>query len=139
MGVLGAIVGGLAAREASEAAAKKGHHGSGKETKGQLISTIVGAAVGGLGANAIEKRLEMSRKKTNKEQEAWEKKWGKDSGSEGRRSGERERERELKDVEEGRGRRRGGSRGSVYEHGSGEDSDWEDLGKRRRSVSRRRY
>ncbi|KAK0613605.1 hypothetical protein B0T14DRAFT_591474 [Immersiella caudata] len=119
VGVLGAIVGGLAAREASGAASKKGGHhghgGGGKNDKGALISTIVGAAVGGLGANAIEKRLEASRKKTKGEQEAWEKKWGKESGN------ERERERE-RDLEEGRGRR--------YE--SGEDSEWEDERRRRR-------
>ncbi|KAL2140822.1 hypothetical protein VTI28DRAFT_3220 [Corynascus sepedonium] len=76
VGVLGAIVGGLAAREASEAVAssssssKKGTahgHGKGKgrerdrNNHQHLISTVVGAAVGGLGANAIEKRLEEGR------------------------------------------------------------------------------
>ncbi|KAM7208508.1 hypothetical protein V8F20_001189 [Naviculisporaceae sp. PSN 640] len=67
-GVIGAIVGGLAAREASENLLAKGdghhrhgdHHSSGKEA---LLSTIAGAAVGALGANAIEKRIEASRNK----------------------------------------------------------------------------
>jgi hypothetical protein len=62
--VLGAIVGGLAASEAVHHQQKQkekrygrgqGHGGGGKK---QLISTVVGAAVGGLGANALERRLE---------------------------------------------------------------------------------
>ncbi|KAK0705403.1 hypothetical protein B0H67DRAFT_675159 [Lasiosphaeris hirsuta] len=70
VGVLGAIVGGLAAREASE----RGSHGHGhgghhrKEGKGVLISTIVGAAVVGLGANAIEKRVERRRREKREEE-----------------------------------------------------------------------
>ncbi|KAK1749991.1 hypothetical protein QBC47DRAFT_127690 [Echria macrotheca] len=83
VGVLGAIVGGLAAREVSERHSSgggsgsghghgHGHHGSGSsvlggEDKNALISTIVGAAVGGLGANAIEKRFERSRKGESRE------------------------------------------------------------------------
>ncbi|KAK0639417.1 hypothetical protein B0T16DRAFT_243631 [Cercophora newfieldiana] len=131
VGVLGAIVGGLAAREASEAAGKKGGHHHDKNNKGALISTIVGAAVGGLGANAIEKRLEMSRQKTKGEQEAWERKWGEGPQAGRKRDGDRDRERELRDVEEGRGR--SGRRGS-REYTSGEDSEWE--GERRRPVVR---
>ena len=47
VGVLGAIVGGIAAREASEATIRargKGH--SGDHEKSRLVSTIIGAAVG---------------------------------------------------------------------------------------------
>ena len=78
VGVLGAIVGGLSAREASLAASRRGgHHRGGDESnKAALLSTIVGAAVGGLGANALEKRIESSRKKNKDEQDAWERKWG---------------------------------------------------------------
>ncbi|KAK4207605.1 hypothetical protein QBC37DRAFT_433205 [Rhypophila decipiens] len=67
-GVIGAVLGGLAAREASEKVLTNkgghghGHHHSGKEA---LLSTIAGAAVGALGANVIEKRIESSRKKTS--------------------------------------------------------------------------
>ncbi|KAK3387724.1 hypothetical protein B0H63DRAFT_164409 [Podospora didyma] len=99
VGVLGAVIGGLAAREASEKArqSQQGHHGRGggsssshskKDDHAALISTILGAAVGGLGANAIEKRVEKSRKKTKGEQVDWEKRWGRD-GKDGPRGGER--------------------------------------------------
>lgn len=80
VGVLGAIVGGLIAREASEATThrprSRGRHGS---DKGPLVSTIVGAAVGGLAANALEKRIEVARAKTAEKEGAWERKWGQDS------------------------------------------------------------
>lgn len=140
VGVLGAIVGGLAAREASEAAGKKGgsHHHS-KDNKGALISTIVGAAVGGLGANAIEKRLELSRRKTKTEQEMWEKKWGRleensdRKGGDDRDSRDSRDSRELRDAEEGWGRR--ARRGSDYT--SGEESDYEEERRRRAAAAAR--
>ncbi|KAK0740171.1 hypothetical protein B0T18DRAFT_393049 [Schizothecium vesticola] len=123
VGVLGAIVGGLAAREASEHVGGEHSHHKGKKTNNhqQLISTIVGAAVAGLGANAIEKRLEVSRKRTVKAQEEWERKFG---------DGGRER-----DVETSRGglvgsRERRGSRGYYSSESEGEG--------RRRSGERRR-
>lgn len=85
VGVLGAIVGGLAAREATEHASYR-HHKSNKsydghrsrkdesrERKAALISTIVGAAVGGLGANAIERKLEEKKKLEEGEKRAREK------------------------------------------------------------------
>ncbi|ROW06581.1 hypothetical protein VMCG_04456 [Cytospora schulzeri] len=86
VGVLGAIVGGLIAREASEATThrprRRGRHGS---DKGPLVSTIVGAAVGGLAANALEKRFEVARVKTAEKEDSWERKWGRDSR--GRKTG----------------------------------------------------
>ncbi|KAI1803830.1 hypothetical protein F4811DRAFT_313602 [Daldinia bambusicola] len=83
VGVLGALVGGLAAREAVEATNKSsnGHNGhhhhemSPDQKRKQLIGTVVGAAVGALGANAVEKRLEMRREKDRLEQEDWERKF----------------------------------------------------------------
>ncbi|EJT72021.1 hypothetical protein GGTG_11269 [Gaeumannomyces tritici R3-111a-1] len=77
IGILGAIVGGLAARHASDSAPKHrhsssgGHHhhgsssGSSERERDQrmLMSTLVGAAVGGLGANALERRLEINRER----------------------------------------------------------------------------
>ena len=96
VGVLGAIVGGLAAREASEAAGRsrdgngRGYHDRNRDPersesdRAALLSTLVGAAVGGLGANALEKRLETNREKTKIEQEKWEKKWGKEHGGDRR-------------------------------------------------------
>jgi outer membrane lipoprotein SlyB len=95
--VLGAIVGGLAAREASEAVSNS-HHGGGhhhhhghghekRDDKGALLSTIVGAAVGGLGANAIEKKLE-DRRSASREKD-WER--DRDRREGGRRSEESRR------------------------------------------------
>ncbi|KAM0277976.1 hypothetical protein ACHAQH_005430 [Verticillium albo-atrum] len=111
VGLLGAVVGGLAAREASDAATRSrdkkdavagayiGH--SGETDRSRVVSTVVGAIVGGLGANAIEKRFENARGRHRREQEAWERKWG---------------------SPEGRSKR-GGSRGRVYDR---RDSEWHD-------------
>lgn len=71
-GVIGAIVGGFAVREAAEAATRAkdkrdGRHRTKKHDAANdrtaLISTLVGAAVGGLSANAIGKRIEHHREK----------------------------------------------------------------------------
>ncbi|KAI1471986.1 uncharacterized protein F4812DRAFT_416274 [Daldinia caldariorum] len=83
VGVLGALVGGLAAREAVDATSKSsnghGHHHSHEmspdQKRKQLIGTVVGAAVGALGANAVEKRLEMRRERDRVEQGDWERKY----------------------------------------------------------------
>ncbi|KAI1412433.1 hypothetical protein F5Y13DRAFT_163579 [Hypoxylon sp. FL1857] len=77
IGVLGALVGGLAAREAVDATSKhSGHHHEDPALKrNQLIGTVVGAAVGALGANAVEKRLEVHREKERIKQERWERKF----------------------------------------------------------------
>ncbi|KAM0328458.1 hypothetical protein ACHAQA_004865 [Verticillium albo-atrum] len=67
VGLLGAVVGGLAA---------SAHSGRSSEPdRSRLVSTVVGALVGGLGANAIEKRFENARERHRREQEAWERKW----------------------------------------------------------------
>lgn len=84
VGVLGAIVGGLIACEASEAATQGRGHGHRRrnyhdQERTRLLSTVLGAAVGGFGANAIEKRIENSRDKVAGKEEAWEKKWHRDS------------------------------------------------------------
>ena len=61
VGVLGAIVGGLAAREVSDVATRRREAGrQGGSDKARLVSTLVGAAVGGLGANALERKFEDS-------------------------------------------------------------------------------
>lgn len=76
VGVLGAIVGGIVAREASESSAQgNGHRHRHRrrsyqdQERTRILSTLLGAAVGGLGANAIEKRIEKSRGKTGDHQE----------------------------------------------------------------------
>ncbi|KAI8624589.1 hypothetical protein F5Y19DRAFT_309289 [Xylariaceae sp. FL1651] len=76
VGLLGALVGGLAAREAVDLTGRqhKGHYDA-EHKRNQLISTMVGAAVGALGANAVEKRIENNRAKDDIEQEKWERKW----------------------------------------------------------------
>lgn len=84
VGVLGAIVGGLVAREASESATQGKGHGHRRRSyqdqeRKRLLSTVLGAAVGGLGANAIEKRIEKARDSLVDKEEAWEKKWHRDS------------------------------------------------------------
>lgn len=77
VGVLGALVGGLAAHEAADATrGHSGHHQADAHRRNQLLSTVVGAAVGALGANAVEKRLEVNREKTLLKQDKWEQKWG---------------------------------------------------------------
>ncbi len=139
VGVLGAIVGGLSAREASLAASRRGGPSKGGEesNKAALISTIVGAAVGGLGANALEKRIESSRKKNKEEQDAWEKKWGKDGGR-----GDRE-DRDRDDRGRGdahRTRDRGRRSGSADRYSSDDDDyDYDDRRGHRRSGSRHRH
>ncbi|KAH9898637.1 hypothetical protein F4778DRAFT_189059 [Xylariomycetidae sp. FL2044] len=83
VGVLGAVVGGLAAREAAEAT--RGYHGGDSESdhrRNTLISTVVGAAVGALGANAVEKRLQVNNEKHRIKQEKWERKWRPRGGDE---------------------------------------------------------
>ncbi|KAI0131153.1 hypothetical protein F4814DRAFT_157946 [Daldinia grandis] len=77
IGVLGALVGGLAAREAVDATNKSNghHHETPDQKRKQLIGTVVGAAVGALGANAVEKRLELRRERDRVEQEEWERKF----------------------------------------------------------------
>ncbi|KAB5585766.1 hypothetical protein GE09DRAFT_1234428 [Coniochaeta sp. 2T2.1] len=161
VGVMGAIIGGLAAREATEAAGRKGKGGGGHSRRASnandgaaLLSTIVGAAVGGLGANALEKRIEKSRSKTKDEQGKWEKKWGKDGkdgdartgrdGSGRDRSRDRERERREReralDMEEGRvGVRGDRRRGDYHENDSEPDYVYDRRPRRRRSEEEMRY
>ncbi|KAI1649485.1 uncharacterized protein F4817DRAFT_330522 [Daldinia loculata] len=81
IGVLGALVGGLAAREAVDATNKNNghhHHETPDQKRKQLIGTMVGAAVGALGANAVEKRLEVRRERDRLEQEEWERRFRSD-------------------------------------------------------------
>ncbi|KXJ89620.1 hypothetical protein Micbo1qcDRAFT_164898 [Microdochium bolleyi] len=73
--VLGALVGGLAAREAVELTGKQNsrqHHEDPDYKRNQMIGTVVGAAVGALGANAFEKRLENNRDREKRQESEWE-------------------------------------------------------------------
>ncbi|KAI0402972.1 hypothetical protein F4802DRAFT_326385 [Xylaria palmicola] len=100
VGVLGALVGGLAAREAVDLTSNRqqkggghghghGHGGSGggdddaEHKRAQLIGTVVGAAVGALGANAVEKRIEVRRARDEARQDRWERKWRRPDGHHG--------------------------------------------------------
>lgn len=79
VGILGAIVGGLVAREASDSANQhKGYRrrrqSSYDQERKRLISTVFGAAVGAFGANAIEKRIEKSRDKSGNQEDTWDRK-----------------------------------------------------------------
>ncbi|KAJ4162389.1 hypothetical protein NW754_013820 [Fusarium falciforme] len=75
-GLLGAVVGGLVAREASDAATRHKHKTRGyddeNENRTRLVSTILGAVAGGLGANAIANRVEDSRDRDRRRQLDWE-------------------------------------------------------------------
>ncbi|KAK0667884.1 hypothetical protein QBC41DRAFT_132062 [Cercophora samala] len=110
VGVLGAIVGGLAAREAverlpprsgSKSRSGRSHGKSSKHDKVAVLGTVLGAAIGGLGANAIERHIE--RRKGV--EESW-----------GRREGELARlEERVKEAEGGREREwEGYERGRRY-------------------------
>ncbi|TLD04679.1 uncharacterized protein PgNI_09680 [Pyricularia grisea] len=99
VGILGAVVGGLAARHITEASSssssRQGHHhhhhggsSSSQQEKKEhearlLVSTLVGAAVGGLGANALERRIEHNRDRKIEREEEWR---GRDRRVAGRRS-----------------------------------------------------
>ncbi|RYP28309.1 hypothetical protein DL767_007269 [Monosporascus sp. MG133] len=64
--ILGALVGGIAAKEASDATSRHNSHrrrGDPEHRRNQILSTAVGAVVGALGANAFEKRLEDNRER----------------------------------------------------------------------------
>ena len=86
VGVLGALVGGLAAREAVDLTSnrdkthKSGPADDAEHKRNQLIGTVVGAAVGALGANAVEKRIEVRRARDEVEQRKWERKWRRPEG-----------------------------------------------------------
>lgn len=98
--LLGAVVGGLAAREAASAAHRRrhaSHRPDPNEERTRLASTIVGALAGGIGANALANRVETSRVRDKERQRAWEEKWGASSDEDdykGRRSGEGRRSRD---------------------------------------------
>lgn len=128
-------MGGLAAREAGQhhREQNRGAKYEGEGDKGVLISTIVGAAVGGLGANAIEKRLEKSRRKRgDKGREREEKREGYGFGhGHGVGAGRKERL-----VEEGRARpfpvRRYSGAAEEYYSGAPVVGEGEWEGRRRR-------
>ncbi|KAK0747449.1 hypothetical protein B0T21DRAFT_406075 [Apiosordaria backusii] len=125
VGVLGAIVGGLAAREAVEhlppskggrrsSKSRSGSHSHSKHDKIAVLGTVLGAAIGGLGANAIERHIE--RRKGV--EESWGRRevelkrleervreaegGGRDSREWRREKGDRDRERGYDDYERGR-------------------------------------
>ncbi|KAF9870543.1 hypothetical protein CkaCkLH20_12033 [Colletotrichum karsti] len=120
VGLLGAVIGGLAAREVSDAAVRtrnrkemesgtyhpRPHHDT---EKARVISTVVGALVGGLGANALEKRFEAARERDWEQQQLWEKRWG--------------RERDLPHYDTGKEHERDHGRGRT--RGQRHD-DWND-------------
>lgn len=136
VGVLGALVGGLAAREAVELTSHRQHHRSDAEhRRNQLIGTVVGAAVGALGANAVEKRIEARRAGGEADENRWERKWRRPSGDGG------EVIEKLEVVARPRSR--------AHSRGSRRDEDWDawnkdgdrdgDRGGHSRSRSRRGF
>jgi len=87
--LLGAVAGGWAARQAGEKLAQRRRENQSPRSrhrrrsdadkddeKIRLASTLIGAAIGGLGANALTNRFEDSRDRTRERQDAWEDRWG---------------------------------------------------------------
>ncbi|KAF4120972.1 hypothetical protein GMORB2_2458 [Geosmithia morbida] len=107
--LVGALAGGYVAREASERFAEnrrrsgdsrgsKGSQGSRnrqnsetdkEEERIRLATTILGAAIGGLGANALTRRYENSRDVADIRQRAWDDSYGRDEGESSRYSADR--------------------------------------------------
>ncbi|KAH7146575.1 hypothetical protein EDB81DRAFT_497610 [Dactylonectria macrodidyma] len=82
-GLLGAVVGGLVAREASEAVNRKkhkekGYGGGNDDDRTRMVSTILGAVAGGLASNAIANRVEDSRDRDRARQYEWERRYGRE-------------------------------------------------------------
>ncbi|KAI1178179.1 hypothetical protein F4777DRAFT_538778 [Nemania sp. FL0916] len=141
VGVLGALVGGLAAREAVDLTSNWQHQKQGgrgdhrdrreeaeQHKRNQLLGAVVGAAVGALGANAVEKRIEARRARDDREQLRWERKWR-------RPEGEQPEVLEKIDVV-ARPRSRGYSRGSRRRsHGNDDWDMWDDVADRERGGS----
>lgn len=82
--LIGAIAGGYAGRTVSDRVSDKKRQGGGrrrrsdadKDDKIRIASTLLGAAIGGLGANALTNRFEDSRERTRDKQSAWEDRYG---------------------------------------------------------------
>lgn len=78
-GLVGAIAGGFAGREVSERVAHRNHGNkrrrrseADKDEAIRLASTLLGAAIGGLSANALTKQYERSRDREHVRERAWE-------------------------------------------------------------------
>lgn len=86
-GILGALVGGIVAHEVSHApvppldgkSAESGSEPGRDVEKASRLTTLAGAIVGGLGANALEKKFEESRRRERMGRDDWVR-WGEDGG-----------------------------------------------------------
>lgn len=85
-GIIGAVVGGLVAKQASEAAFRHRQKQSGRprrhssEAMPRMASAVLGAVAGALGANAITHRLEDARARNKNQQLAWERQYEREEG-----------------------------------------------------------
>lgn len=89
-GLLGAVVGGLVAREATDAAARHKHKSKGYDDREgddrtRMVSTILGAVAGGLASNAIANRVEDSRDRDKAGERDWERQHGREREPDDRR------------------------------------------------------
>ncbi|KAL2109637.1 hypothetical protein VUR80DRAFT_2168 [Thermomyces stellatus] len=89
VGILGAIVGGIVAHEVSHATVRGGNKSAGGHLrrseprsngeKASRLATLAGAVVGGLGANAMERKFEDSRR-GGLPRDDWVRRWDEDGG-----------------------------------------------------------
>ncbi|KAI1825154.1 hypothetical protein F4861DRAFT_206998 [Xylaria intraflava] len=125
VGVLGALVGGLAGREAVDLTSNQQHHhhkrsqeDDDKRKRNQLIGTVVGATVGALGANAVEKRIELRRARDEIEHERRERRWRESADGDmmrPRSKGHSHHSHHWEDWDAAEDRGRGDSGGNGYE------------------------
>ncbi|MBE3043596.1 hypothetical protein IMZ48_13700, partial [Candidatus Bathyarchaeota archaeon] len=84
VGILGALVGGIVAHGVSSATVRARHKGSsgpaGDPERATRLAAVAGAVAGGLGANAMEKRYEESRRRDRLGRDEWVRRWGEDGG-----------------------------------------------------------
>ncbi|RYP60874.1 hypothetical protein DL770_009908 [Monosporascus sp. CRB-9-2] len=130
--ILGALVGGIAAKEASDATSRHNSHrrrGDPEHRRNQILSTAVGAVVGALGANAFEKRLEDNRER---ERAARQHNRGGAWRSDGRDGSVLDKTEVFTRPRSGGGRERSRSRSRSRSRGGGGgwEKDWDPWDKR---------
>jgi hypothetical protein len=118
-GVLGAVVGGWAAKKAQEATGRTPNDGRKRDQAENKALTLLGAAVGGLAVNAAVERWKRGR---DEEASAKQKEWDEKHGRRVSRGSNDSKRNERRQSEGGRHRRDRDDSESKY---SGSVGDWE--------------